>query len=53
LSGDSLGGTVATTFAGVCEAILTDFSDLTTVIGYTLRSVLQSMLKASEDAYSH
>jgi len=35
--GNSLGGTIATTFAGVCEAILTDFSDLTTAIGYTLQ----------------
>jgi len=35
--GVSLGGTVAITFAGVCEAILTDFSDFTTVIGYALQ----------------
>jgi hypothetical protein len=34
--GDSLGDTVATTFARVCEAVLTDFSDSTTVIGCTL-----------------
>jgi hypothetical protein len=33
--GDSLGGTVATMFAGVCETTFTDFSDSTTVIGYT------------------